>query len=86
VHDLGDDCSGLDGHFAGGIIDQFVGHNTIMPQAASGHTSGVGRVATYSQPRHESPPARPTTGSGLDVDWPGYGCASRQQHTKDEHR
>ena len=35
VHNFGDDCSGLDGHFAGRIVDQGMRHTTIMLQAAS---------------------------------------------------
>ena len=33
VHDFGDDGAGLDGHFACKIVDQSVGHLTIMLRA-----------------------------------------------------
>ena len=46
VHDFGDDCSGLDGHFAGGVVDQGVRHMMIMLPAGSVAIIGGGRIPT----------------------------------------
>jgi hypothetical protein len=44
VNDLGDDCAGLDGHFACRIGDQCVRHDAIMLRASP--ATSIGASAT----------------------------------------